>query len=552
VKCVNNESATEPFEQMLKEADGHRISIHAGYWPAGDVRDLMAACDAYVSLHRSEGTGLTISEAMALGKPVIATGWSGNMDFMTVANSFPVRYQLRKLDQDFGPYRKGEVWAEPSVQHAAEAMRAVYERKGDGLARAARAAEDMQSLFSEQAIGGIVRERLAVIGRLRPKTVSGMQRSSVAFSPGPALGYRRLVGDVRAAVQDSTPVESIVAVISRGDPDLIDFEGRVGWHFPRGADGEWPGYYPKEDEAAVAHLESLRSDGAGFFAIPNTAFWWLDQYPAFAEHLESTYRVVRGDESCRIYDLGSKPGRSPRRAGKLKHARHPSHQESDVLPAQTQTARFTQQTLKELDRRVSEQEGRLEDVRSEAAAATIAASTAQEAAAASAGGIGAEIRRLAERVRMIEARASNLAERADRQQARIQRVEQATESGSAAKQSPDRSATRAARPSRAELRRRREAVVAAEVRTVENMRRVVVLAPRAAPILEALSSAGLKGMAVTNDPTAMRRLQARDLAVEPSTPVAFLRSLTGRTAVGIVVGDTLDSLAPDVALALLV
>ena len=51
----------------------------------------MAACDAYVSLHRSEGTGLTITDAMALGKPVIATGWSGNMDFMNVANSFPVQ-----------------------------------------------------------------------------------------------------------------------------------------------------------------------------------------------------------------------------------------------------------------------------------------------------------------------------------------------------------------------------------------------------------------------------------------------------------------------------
>ena len=67
----------------------------------------MAACDAYVSLHRSEGTGLTITDAMALGKPVIATSWSGNMDFMDVSNSFPVRYELVELQRTIGPYRAG-------------------------------------------------------------------------------------------------------------------------------------------------------------------------------------------------------------------------------------------------------------------------------------------------------------------------------------------------------------------------------------------------------------------------------------------------------------
>jgi glycosyltransferase involved in cell wall biosynthesis len=56
----------------------------------------MAACDAYVSLHRSEGTGLTITDAMALGKPVIATSWSGNMGFVDVSNcSFSGSRSLR-------------------------------------------------------------------------------------------------------------------------------------------------------------------------------------------------------------------------------------------------------------------------------------------------------------------------------------------------------------------------------------------------------------------------------------------------------------------------
>ena len=67
----------------------------------------MSSCDAYVSLHRSEGIGLTIAEAMGLGKPVIATGWSGNTDFMDVSNAFPVGYRLVEIEENVGPYHGG-------------------------------------------------------------------------------------------------------------------------------------------------------------------------------------------------------------------------------------------------------------------------------------------------------------------------------------------------------------------------------------------------------------------------------------------------------------
>src|SRR5206468_4075401 len=82
IKCVNADSDPDGFAAMGARALGYPIAIHSGYWAAEAIRDLMAACDAYVSLHRAEGAGLTITDAMALGKPVIATGWSGNMDFM--------------------------------------------------------------------------------------------------------------------------------------------------------------------------------------------------------------------------------------------------------------------------------------------------------------------------------------------------------------------------------------------------------------------------------------------------------------------------------------
>ncbi len=82
---------------------------------------LFAACDCYVSLHRAEGFGMTIAEAMALGKPVIATAWSGNMDFTTAHNSYLVDYQLRTVGPDNPPYNPEGTWAEPSIDHAVRA-----------------------------------------------------------------------------------------------------------------------------------------------------------------------------------------------------------------------------------------------------------------------------------------------------------------------------------------------------------------------------------------------------------------------------------------------
>jgi glycosyltransferase involved in cell wall biosynthesis len=128
---------------------------------------LFAACDGYVSLHRCEGFGLTIAEAMALGKPVVATGYSGNMDFMNAANSYPVRYRLIKLDRDHGPYRRGMHWADPDLDHAAELMRQVVEQRGDARQKGVTAAADIRRWHSSLAAGHNLIERLhSIEGRV--------------------------------------------------------------------------------------------------------------------------------------------------------------------------------------------------------------------------------------------------------------------------------------------------------------------------------------------------------------------------------------------------
>lgn len=135
------------------------------------MTDLLASCDCYVSLHRAEGFGLGMAEAMALGKPVIATGYSGNMDFMTPSNSWPVRYSLREIVADDHRYQPefassfevGQLWAEPDIAHAAELMQHVFEHPDDAQHIGGAAADHIRRYHSPEAVGARIAARLRSI-----------------------------------------------------------------------------------------------------------------------------------------------------------------------------------------------------------------------------------------------------------------------------------------------------------------------------------------------------------------------------------------------------
>ena len=94
-----------------------------------EVDSLLNMCDVLVSLHRSEGFGLPLAEAMALGKPVIATNWSASIEFMNEENACLVDYRLIKLKKTTGPYEKGNYWADADTSHAAYYMKKLWEDK---------------------------------------------------------------------------------------------------------------------------------------------------------------------------------------------------------------------------------------------------------------------------------------------------------------------------------------------------------------------------------------------------------------------------------------
>jgi glycosyltransferase involved in cell wall biosynthesis len=161
VKTINAPLLPLAEEEVLWAA-GDRPDIHViDCSLTGEERDgLLAACDCYVSLHRSEGFGLTLAEAMALGKPVIGTAYSGNVDFMNPENSFLVDYTLTRVGADCQIYPADGEWAEPSVEHAAALMRQVYEDPEAAAQIGARARQDVARTLSPQATGAAMRERL--------------------------------------------------------------------------------------------------------------------------------------------------------------------------------------------------------------------------------------------------------------------------------------------------------------------------------------------------------------------------------------------------------
>jgi glycosyltransferase involved in cell wall biosynthesis len=149
---------------------------------------LIASADAYVSLHRAEGFGLTIAEAMALGKPAIATGYSGNLDFMTPANSYLVPYRLAPIPAGT-PYPTETTWAEPDIDAAAQQLRAVYDDRDEAARRAAAGRESLLQSRSFGAAGAFVADRL---DRLEAADASGaLERAAATSLRGPELVSNR-------------------------------------------------------------------------------------------------------------------------------------------------------------------------------------------------------------------------------------------------------------------------------------------------------------------------------------------------------------------------
>lgn len=128
-----------------------------------DINSLLSLTDCFVSLHRSEGFGLGLAEAMYLGKPVIGTNWSSNIDFMDSGNSCLVDYTLISLGEDYGPYKGYQYWANPDIGHAAEYMKRLVSDKDFYQSIALAGQKHILEHYSPEAVGKLIQKRLDYI-----------------------------------------------------------------------------------------------------------------------------------------------------------------------------------------------------------------------------------------------------------------------------------------------------------------------------------------------------------------------------------------------------
>jgi glycosyltransferase involved in cell wall biosynthesis len=190
LKTINGRLRPEAEADLRRSIAPHPdIELVDAYLGPAQTAALLARADCYVSLHRSEGFGLTLAESMALGTPVIATSYSGNTDFTTPKNSYLVDWQPTRVGPDCEIYPAEGTWAEPNLDHAAELMRRVWERPDETRAKLDRAREDIHRLYAPEVVGRLARARLE---RLAARPMSVAPRREVS-DPGAALSELRLV-----------------------------------------------------------------------------------------------------------------------------------------------------------------------------------------------------------------------------------------------------------------------------------------------------------------------------------------------------------------------
>ncbi len=170
--------------RALAEADP-RITLLTGTLDRSDLAALYRCIDAYVSLHRAEGFGRTLAEAMLMAKPVVATNWSGNVDFLDASSGCPVDFTLRPVENGEYPYAEGQIWAEPDVAAAAAWMRwlAADWARAAALGRAGR--DRITAQYAIPDVGARYAERLRQLWQ------SAADRPAAGKPPRPARRAKR-------------------------------------------------------------------------------------------------------------------------------------------------------------------------------------------------------------------------------------------------------------------------------------------------------------------------------------------------------------------------
>jgi glycosyltransferase involved in cell wall biosynthesis len=161
VKAMRAGAASQAWRDLQASAGGdHRIAFVDEEWSREETLGLIASCDGLISLHRAEGFGRPIAEAVLLRRSVVATNWSGNLDFCESGLQLMVEADLQPAPPGAYAWGEGQSWAEPNAAAAAEALKKAV-RLGSG------AAPPAGTVFAPETIGARYRVRLEALGLVR-------------------------------------------------------------------------------------------------------------------------------------------------------------------------------------------------------------------------------------------------------------------------------------------------------------------------------------------------------------------------------------------------
>ncbi|MGG4107925.1 glycosyltransferase [Paenibacillus lautus] len=168
IKVNSYKANTHEMDKLNKLiSDYNNIYIMDETLSRNDVNALLFVSDCFISLHRSEGFGLGLAEAMYLGKPVIGTNWSSTTDFMKSNNSCPVNYRMISVGKDYGPYKAYQQWADPDIEQASEYMKKLVIDPDYYHTVASQGEKYIKQYYSPKYIGEMMNRRIDYIRKWR-------------------------------------------------------------------------------------------------------------------------------------------------------------------------------------------------------------------------------------------------------------------------------------------------------------------------------------------------------------------------------------------------